>query len=74
MIKVSYFNRKPGKGVSIERMYGAIRDHLPSDIMVTYHCNLFTSQGIFKRLFDILRVVWFQGDVNHVLGDVHFLT
>lgn len=42
--------------------------------MVSVCVNRFFSRGIVGRLADALRVLRYQGDVNHVTGDVHYLT
>jgi len=74
MLNVTYFTRKPGRGWSLERVFDDVAAHLPDDITVTFCHNRFNSQGLFKRLYDLLRATRHQGDVNHITGDVHFLT
>ena len=74
-IDVVHYMRKPGlRAYSVERVYGDIRKHVPSDIAIRTCVSRFASRGIFGRVLDIFRVPWCQGDVNHVTGDVHFLT
>lgn len=51
-----------------------MRANLPGDIRVNTFINHFPSHGFFRRMYDILRAPQFQGDVNHVTGDVHYLT
>jgi glycosyltransferase involved in cell wall biosynthesis len=34
----------------------------------------FTSKGFFPRLYNVIEAAFRQGDVNHITGDVHFLT
>lgn len=58
----------------IEGLYCGIRAHMPSDIKVTACTSRFASRGFWRRLYDIFRARRWQGDVNHVTGDVHFLT
>lgn len=75
MIRVTHFLRKPGPGrYSLERLFDDLRVHIQSDIAIRSCVNRFTSRGLFGRLYDILRAWGYQGDVNHVTGDVHFLT
>lgn len=75
MIRVTHFMRKRGRGgQSVERLFEDVRAHLPEDIRVQICESRFPSRGLFRRLYDILRAWRYQGDVNHVTGDVHFLT
>jgi glycosyltransferase involved in cell wall biosynthesis len=73
-IQVVHFQRKLGFGQSVERLFADVRSALPSDIVVTVCNNRYYSQGIWQRCYDMLRVVWQQGNVNHVTGHVHYLT
>ena len=57
----------------MERLFEDVRTRLPADIRVNTSINCF-SRGLFGRIYDILRAYRNQGDVNHVTGDVHFLT
>ena len=71
---VQYF-RRPGPGRhSIERLYQDVRAHLPVDIEVYTCVSCHESQGLWRRLSDMVRARANQGDVNHVTGDVNFLT
>ncbi len=36
--------------------------------------NRWYSKGVLPRVLDLVRVAFLQGDVNHVTGDVHYLT
>lgn len=75
MIKVIHFQRKPNYAIySIERLFEDIRSAIPDDINVEVHMNYYSSEGFWRRLYDILRAALKQGDVNHVTGDVHFIT
>lgn len=72
--KVTQFQRRPAPGsFSVERMFDDVRANLPDDIEVTLRINRFASRGIFQRIYDTCRARWLSGDVNHVLGDVHYL-
>lgn len=74
-INVVQYMRKPGKSsFSMERLFNDIRAHMPRDIRVHKHENRYISQGFFPRLYDLIRARWHQGDVNHVTGDIHFIT
>jgi len=51
-----------------------IRAALPRDINVAVRESSFLSLGLWRRVFNIIEAAFRQGDVNHVTGDVHFLT
>ncbi len=71
---VVQFQRRPHRGAfSVERLFEDVRSALPDDIVVTLLVNRFLSRGVLGRVYDTLRARWFCGDVNHVLGDVHYL-
>ncbi len=75
MIRVMQFVRRPRGGFySLERLYQDVRDHLPSDIQVETRVNRNFSRGLLGRLSDALTARRSQRDVNHVTGDVHYLT
>ena len=71
-MKVVHFERKH-TAYSIEQLFADIREMLPSDIEVKVCESRFTSKGIWRRIYDIIRAARNQGDVNHITGDVHFL-
>jgi glycosyltransferase involved in cell wall biosynthesis len=73
MIRAIHFMRKRG-GQSVERLFEDVRAYLPDDIRVHVCESRFRSRGLFRRMYDILRAWRHQGEVNHVTGDVHFLT
>ena len=75
MIRVTHYMRRPGHiAHSVERLYEDVRAHFSADIQVSVCTSRFLSRGLFRRLYDIVRARYHQGDVNHVTGDVHFLT
>ncbi|MCF8002796.1 MAG: glycosyltransferase family 4 protein [Chromatiaceae bacterium] len=47
---------------------------MPSDIVIEKRVNRNFSLGLFRRLWDALAAALLQADVNHVTGDVHYLT
>jgi glycosyltransferase involved in cell wall biosynthesis len=75
MIRVTHFMRRPEPGAhSVERLFEDVRAHLPGDTQASVCRCRFSSRGLFRRMYDIFRAPWHQGEVNHVTGDVHFLT
>ncbi len=75
LIHVTHFMRRPMPNIySIERLFEDIRLHLRSDSKVTVHTCRNFSTGIWGRLKDVWLARSGQGDVNHVTGDIHYLT
>jgi glycosyltransferase involved in cell wall biosynthesis len=75
-IRVVHFLRKPRElaNFSIETVFKNVRDHLPADIQCTVEVSPFESSGILNRLKSIWYAAKRQGEINHITGDVHFLT
>jgi len=72
---VTHFQRRPQSGqVSVERVFAAVRAKMPSDIKCRVFVSRFVSRGLRRRVYNMLEAVCQQGDVNHITGDVHFLT
>ena len=74
--KVVYFHRKPRRfgNFSIEILFEGIRRYLPAFIKPIQAVARFESKGFFPRLLIAVEAAFRQGDINHVTGDVHFLT
>ena len=74
-LNVVYFHRKlDPQYFSLERVFSDVREHLPRDIhAVVAHCPR-ESNGILNRIVNILWARRSQGDINHITGDVHYLT
>lgn len=72
---VQQFARKPAPGAfSIERVFQDINAAIPGDITVVRNENRHLSTGLIPRLRDAIAARRWRGAVNHVLGDVHYLT
>ncbi|MEN8446660.1 MAG: glycosyltransferase family 1 protein [Cyanobacteria bacterium J06555_13] len=75
MVNVTHFMRRPHPAAySIERLYEDVRAHVPDDINVTAYVNQNFSKGFWARLSDTIRAIRYQSEVNHVTGDVHYIT
>lgn len=76
LTKVVFFHRKARRfgNFSIENLFEGIRRHLPAEIQPVVAVSRFESKGFFPRLHNAVEAVFRQGDINHVTGDVHFLT
>lgn len=75
MFNVRFFFRKQLEGAySVERLFEDIRNHLPLDIKNDKKMSIFPSTGILNRLYNIVHACLNQSDVNHITGEVHFLS
>jgi glycosyltransferase involved in cell wall biosynthesis len=73
-MRVAQFTRKPGIGhFSIEGSFEAIRAILGRNVQLEYCECPKLSQGIVARIQNVLYAWTHQADVNHILGDVHYL-
>lgn len=74
-MRVTFYHRKPQKNnYSVERLFDDIRNVFPSDVQYKVAVSRFPSRGFWKRVYNIIEAAFRQGDVNHITGDVHFLT
>lgn len=75
-MKVVFFQRKPrpNKNFSIEILFEQIRNHLPQDIDSVTEISKYYSKGLFNRIYITIAAAFKQGDVNHVTGDITFVT
>ncbi|MGH9888210.1 MAG: glycosyltransferase family 4 protein [bacterium] len=74
-IHVTQFQRRalPGQ-FSIERLFEDVRAALPGEVQVALRINRHPSRGIVGRVADAISARRCRGTINHVLGDVHYLT
>jgi glycosyltransferase involved in cell wall biosynthesis len=73
--RVVHLQRHPHpQQVSIERVFDSVRDHLPAEVEVEVHVSRHRNSAVLPRLRAVLEARRHQGDVTHVVGDVHFLT
>lgn len=74
-MKVVFFHRKPKlNNFSIEGLFQVVREVMPADIECIVAQSRFDSKGLFKRLYNIVEAAFRQGELNHITGDVHFLS
>ena len=74
-LRVTFYQRRPqGPSFSIERLFADVRRSLPEDIDVAVAISRFASKGFWRRIYNMIEAAFRQGDVNHITGDVHFLT
>lgn len=74
-MRVTYYFRKPftDHHHSIEELFGNIIAHLPAGVVARRYVMPFISKGFFRRLLNTLAVVFYQSEVNHITGDVHYI-
>jgi len=75
MTHVTQFVRKHAPGAySMEGVYAEVRRMLPADVRTdVWECR-HDSKGLFNRMADIWGASRCQNEVNHVTGDVHYIT
>lgn len=75
-IRVTFYQRKARKynNFSIENYFHAVRLGLPKNIIPVVKISKYESNGLFKRLYNCIEAITRQSDVNHITGDVHYLT
>lgn len=74
-MKVVFYQRRPhGANFSIERLFEEVRGALPVGVTAKLAISRFPSTGLWKRVYNVIEATFRQGDVNHITGDVHFLT
>lgn len=74
-LRIVHFMRRPSAGAySIERLFADLRAAAPRDCEISVYTCENPSKGLRPRLRDMWRARAHQGDVNHVTGDVHYLT
>ena len=74
-MRVVYFHRKPAFSAhSIESYFSSIRQLMPSDIETVVAESRYFSRGVLPRGYNIIEAALRQGDVNHITGDIHFVS
>ena len=74
-IRVTFYQRKARmyNNFSLENYFAAVRSALAENIIANVSISKYESNGIFKRIYNIIQAIFKQGDVNHITGDVHYL-
>jgi len=72
-MNITFFFRKPSPSYhSIEKLFTAIIEALPDGIAKP-HFSPYQSKGLWKRILIGLDARKFQGTINHITGDIHFI-
>lgn len=72
-IHVTHYHRRPLNQFSVERLFPAIRAALPGNIECRVVVCRYTTRGIFSLLWNIADAPFYQGQINHITGDVYYL-
>lgn len=74
-MRVTFYQRRPqSSNFSIERVFLDVRRGLGESVDARVAICRFPSRGLGKRVYNMVEAALRQGDVNHVTGDVHYLT
>ncbi|MGV3502901.1 MAG: glycosyltransferase family 4 protein [Adhaeribacter sp.] len=75
-MKVTFFHRRPAAShFSIENLFHQIISHLPPDVEATASLSRYVNSGIYSKLYNLFEILFKpQGEINHVTGDIHYIT
>jgi glycosyltransferase involved in cell wall biosynthesis len=74
-IKVVFFQRKPYHGsFSLEYIFKDVRKRLSPDLESYVSICKYFSEGLFRRFLNALIAIFHQKDVNHITGDIHYVS
>lgn len=74
-MNVVHFQRNPGnKCYSLETLFNTVRQYLPESIDCSVFISKYESRGVFKRIYNILEASFNQQHINHITGDIHFIS
>lgn len=73
-IRVTHFLRQSNQGgFSIENVFERLRMSLSSEFEVKVYSCRYGARGFWGKWYEIIRVCFFQSEVNHIAGDAYFL-
>jgi len=74
-ISVIHFQRKQreGSNFSLEFIFEDVRCRLAGKVDFKVVIAKYESNGIIKRILNAFCAVGFQGEVNHITGDIHYI-
>lgn len=74
-MKVAFIQRKPHPGNhSLEELFRSVRNHLPNDCQAQLLQSPYLSLGLLARIRMSIYFMRRQQEVNHVTGDIHFVS
>lgn len=75
-MRLVLFMRRPRRDAnfSVELFIQGVLDNLCAEFETTVAVSRFESNGVFRRVYNVVEAAIRQQEINHVTGDVHFLT
>ena len=67
-----FYRKKSNDRYSIEKVYNTLLPYFKKNTTSVFEMP-FKSQGLFKRLFNIIFATFNQSTVNHITGDIHYV-
>jgi len=73
---VTHFQRRPipPQNFSMERVFSTVRAALPGWVNCRVVVSRFQSRGLLARIYNIFEARWKQAGINHITGDISYLT
>jgi len=69
-----YFRKQSPVFHSIEEQFFAMQENLPKYVVFKNQFAKYHSKGFFKRMFICFEAISKQGKINHITGDIHFVS
>jgi len=75
-INVVFFQRKQRKlgNFSVEIYFDQVRKNLAKEFNPILRVVPFESNGVIRRILNIFYCFFFQGNINHITGDIHYVS
>jgi glycosyltransferase involved in cell wall biosynthesis len=74
-VRVVYFHRRPVVGhFSVESYFRGVRESMPAGVECAVAESRFVSVGLWRRVYNTLEAPFRQGDINHITGDIHYVS
>jgi glycosyltransferase involved in cell wall biosynthesis len=75
MARITYFLRKRREGAnfSLEQVFTDLAQCCSESYDVNQQILPYVSSGLFKRIMNVLFAPFYQGDINHVTGDINYV-
>ena len=74
-MRVTFYHRRPqGSNFSIERLFADVQAAMPEEVDLRVEVSRFPSKGVWGRVYNVIEAIFRQGEINHITGDVHFLS
>ncbi len=75
IIKINYFQRKPIPGYySLEFIANELKNILSNRLNINTIVCKYDNSGLFKKIYNLFNSYFLQGKVNHIIGDIHYIS